>query len=258
MIKSYGTARRAMGVTVLMACSAAACAADYRFEASASYDRETVAGSFFENTDTMNLAGAWYFEPVSTEGVPLAEAAFLGRASRVSAVLARIDVLGTHLNAQAASVGYYFPDSMFYASAGLSRVENITAISSTVIEKDHRTAWSGQLGIAPLEGLLITTRIEEGGYEPNITARHVGKLSNSRFYAGSVTLVEPDVGDTFIALDFDYYLNSTASVGLGYADGAERWEIRGQKFFSERWALAASLHTDDFGDGVGVRITWRH
>ena len=243
---------------VLAAAPAAALADDYRFDAQGAFDWYQPSDDFFGDADTTNLTGTWYFAPVSTTDVPLAEAAFLGRSSRVSAVLARYELFGEHLNAQAASVGYYFPGTMFYASAGVQRIETLTALSSTFVQTEYDTAWFGQLGIAPLKGLLLTTSFQEDGYDPNITARYVGKLPNSHYYAGSVSLVEPDWGDTSFGLDFDYYFDHTASVGIGYADGAERWELRAQKFLSESWALGASVSTDDFGDGFGIRLTWRH
>ena len=73
-----------------------------------------------------------------------------------------------------------------------------------------------------------------------------------------MTLLEPDEGDTCFALDFDCYFNQTTSLGLGYADGAERCELRAQTFLSDSWALGASASTDVGGDGFGIRVTWRH
>ena len=87
-----------------------------------------------------------------------------------------MDLFDTHLESQAARVAYYIPNSMFYAAAGVARRQQVIALNSTQRITDHRTAWSGTLGVAPIDGLLITTDFQEGGYDLNLTARHVGKL----------------------------------------------------------------------------------
>jgi hypothetical protein len=232
---------------------------DYRFEVRAALDRDQPDGDFpGGDPQTLQLSGTWYFAPVSTEAVPLAEAAFLGKASNLSAVAARFEVFDEHLNAQAANIGYYFPGGLFFASAGVSRSQNITAINSQVVLKETNTRWFGALGVTPLDGLLVTTDFDENGYDPNITARHVGKLPNAHFYAGSVGVVKPDGGDTFFRLDFDYYFDDTTSAGIGYADGSEAITLRGRKFFSQAWALGVSAYTADGADGFNIEVTWRH
>ncbi len=243
---------------LLALAPAAALADDYRWEVRGDAGRDSTRGSLFTDVDTLSLAGSWYFKPVSTEGVPLAEAAFLGRASRLSVVAGRFEILDTQLNAQAASVGYYIPSTMFYAGAGVSRGQNITAINSTIVMREYDTTWFGTLGMTPVDGLLLTTNFEEDGYDPNLTARYVGKLPNDHFYAGSVSIVEPDQGDTSFGVDFDYFFNESTSAGVGYADAGDRWELRAEKFFSRTWAAGFSAHTADGGDGFGVHVTWRH
>jgi hypothetical protein len=259
----YMTKLRSLASVFLLALApAAAVAEDFRLEVQGGFDRDLPSGDTFGDFDTLTLAGTWYFAPVSTDGVPLAEAAFLGRASSLSAIAARFEwqfeSLDTHLNAQAARVGYYFPGTMFYAGVGVSRGQSITAISSTIVQKEYVTDWFGTLGIAPLDGLLITTDLQEHGYDPNITARYVGKLPNDHFYAGSVSMVDPDRGDTSFGLDFDYYFDESSSLGVGYADGDDQWELRAEKFFSKSWAFGVSASTADSGDGFGVHVTWRH
>ena len=233
---------------------AAALADDYRFEVKGTFDRFSTESDL----DVATLAGTWYFAPVSTDNVPLAEAAFLGRASSLSAIAAQVELVGIHLNAGSASVGYYIPGTMFYAGVGVSRNEDLIGLSSTMVLTEYNTTWSGTLGIAPLDGLLLTTDFQEHGYDPNITARYVGKLPNNHFYAGSVNLADnDDVGTTF-GLDFDYYFDDSTSLGLGFDDALNRWELRGEKFFSKSWAAGVSAYTADFDDGFGVHVTWRH
>src|SRR6187549_1729337 len=147
----FMTKLRSLAAALLFALApAAALADDYRFEVKGTFDRLSTDDNF----DIAALAGTWYFAPVSTDNVPLAEAAFLGRASSLSAVAAQAEFLGTHTNAQRASVGYYIPGTMFYAGAGVSHDEDIYLFSSTTVLTEYRTNWSGTLGIAPLDGLL--------------------------------------------------------------------------------------------------------
>jgi hypothetical protein len=250
--------RRWAPALLLTLVPAAALADDYRWEVRGSFDRALDSGYLFEDTDSLSLSGTWYFDPVATGEVPLAEAAYLGRASSLSAIVGRLEAFDTRLDAQGANVSYYLPGGLFYASASLSRSEYITALNSTTVLTEHDTYWSGMLGITPLAGLRITTSLREHGYDPNLTARHVGKLRNGHFYAGSVSIVEPDFGDTSFGLDFDYYLDESASLGVGYEDATERWQLRAEKFYAKTWAVGATAHTNRFGEGFGVHVTWRH
>lgn len=133
---------RYVAPALLLALSpVAALADDYRIEVDGAFLRDMPSGDTLGDANTWTLWSTWYFAPVSTHNVPLAEAAFLGRASNVTAVAARIgwkfESLDTHLNAQAAQVGYYIPNTMFYAAVGVSRGQSITAIDSTIVEKDR-------------------------------------------------------------------------------------------------------------------------
>lgn len=257
------TKLRARAPALLLALiPAAAFADDYRLEIEGTFRRDMPSGDdgFFGDIDSAMLAGTWYFAPVSTDKVPLAEAAYLGRASFLSAVVARVefDGLDTGLNGQGVNVGYYIPNTMFYAGVGVSHGQRITALNSTIVEKDYNTTMFGTLGIAPLDGLLVSTEFVEGGYTPNLTARYVGKLPNSHFYAGKVSLADPDGGDVSYGVDFDYYFNESTSLGVGYGSGGDRLELRAQKFFSTSWAAGISAYTAGGVDGFGVNVTWRH
>ena len=63
---------------------------------------------------------------------------------------------------------------MFYAEVGANHREYITGVSSTFVLTENDTSWFGAIGIAPLDGLLITTSLREREYDPNLTARYVG------------------------------------------------------------------------------------
>ena len=240
---------------------AAALADDYRLEIQGTFSRDTPSeDGLIGDIDSAGLAGTWYFAPVSTDNVPLAEAAYLGRASYVSAGVASVefDGIDTRLNGQGVSVGYYIPNSMFFAAVGVSHGEGITALNSTIVETDYNTTWFGRVGITPFDGLQITTGFDDNGYDPNIDARYVGKLPNNHYYAGRVSLVDPDGGDLTYGLDFDYYFNASTSVGVGYGEAGDRLELRAEKFFSKSWAAGLSAYTAGGINGFGAHVTWRH
>ena len=238
---------------------AAALADDYRFEVKGTFDRDQTDSFLSDHVDTASLFGSWYFKPVSTDGVPLSEAAFLGRASNLTAGVGYVDgFVGTELDSLAGAINVYIPNTMFFAGVAGSRSEVVYAVNSTTALKDYVTTWQGTLGVAPIDGLLITTTIPEGRYDPNFTARHVGKLPNGHFYAGSVSVVDSELDDTSFGLGFDYYLDDSTSLGASYDDFRGRWQLRGEKFFTKDWAAGASVFTDDYSSGFGINVTWRH
>ena len=257
------TKLRGLAPALLLALAPAVVLADdYQFEVKGALGRDTPSAddSLFGDITGVSLAGTWYFAPVSTDNVPLSEAAYLGRASFVSAGVASADIdgLDTRLNGQGVHVGYYIPNTMFYAVLGVSHGEGITAVNSTTVETGYNTTIFGRLGLTPLDGLLVSTEFSEGGYVPNVDARYVGKLPNSHYYAGRVSLVDPDGGDLSYGLDFDYYFDATTSVGLGFGEAGSRWELRAEKFFMKSWAAGVSAYTASGVNGFGVNVTWRH
>ena len=258
MIKPHKSLQLLAALLSLAAAPDVCLADDYRAEAQLSYVQLEGAGDL--DLDAYWIQGRWFFAPVKTDGLPLAEAAFLGRASSVSVAAARFESSfrdqGNHVNSQAASLEYYIPGTMFFAGVSASRGQNVTVIDS-IVRKEYDTTWSGTLGIAPLDGLLVTTELQEDGYDPNVTARYVGKLPNAHYYAGTVSLVDPDQGDASFGLAFDYYFDDTLSAGLAYEDAGESATARMRKFFSPRFSLGGSYTTNDFSDTFGIDVAWR-
>lgn len=229
---------------------AAAHADDYRAELDLSFDRATFDGDAVPDADVFNLAGTWYLEPVPTDGLPLAEAAFLDRASFVNAGIARFDAGGDEFNAFGASFGYYVPDTIFFGRIGVVKFDDDLGL-------DDDTIVNGTFGIAPFDGLLVTTDFDEDGWDPNATAKYVGKLGNGHWYAASITAVHPDDDDTNIGIGFDYFLDATFSVGASVDE--HRWTVRAEKFFAPDFAVGVRAYTgdDDEGDGFGATVRWR-
>lgn len=229
---------------------------EYRGEVKGSFMHDRSDNDVIDHVNIWQLSGAYYFDPVKTDGVPLSEAAFLGKAGSLSANAVRIDIAGEQLDAGGASIDYYMPDTMFYGRLSVQRNASLR-VSSVSSRTDHETVWSGAFGITPLEGLLLTTSATEHGWDPNVTARYVHKLPNGHFYAANVSFVDPDGGDSNVALDFDYFLDATFKIGAGYSEGGDKFTVRTEKFFTPRFALGAQAFTADNDDRAGIDVTWR-
>jgi hypothetical protein len=234
-------------VAGMLACgSLSAFADDYRAEVQLTGQRVNPDGPA-SDVDTFAATGTYYLAPVHTDGLPLSEAAFLDKSSYVSAGAAHVDV-GDDAEFYAANFGYYVPDTMFFGRLGVARSE---------FRGGGETNFNGTFGITPFEGLLLTTSFDEDGWDPNISAKYVGKMANSHFYAITATAVDPDKGDTDVGIGFDYYLDTTFSVGAGYGSAADSWSLRAQKFFTKSFAVGGYLTTSNHADGFGASVTWR-
>jgi hypothetical protein len=223
--------------------SATALADDYRAQVRLTADR-------YEGDRTLGANGTWYFDRVTTDALPLAEAAFLERSSYASVAASHFEPDGDFDDADAfsASVGYYAPDTIFFARLGASRVDTGAG---------GDTAWNGSVGITPFDGLQLTTDFDEGGWDPNVTAKYVGRTGNGHWYLVNARAVDPDAGDLYVSLDVDYFLDLTFKVGAGFNDGLDRWTARAEKFFTPRFAVGGSLYMDDGGDGLSAHVSWR-
>jgi hypothetical protein len=186
---------------------------------------------------------------VRTDGLPLAEAAFLNKSSFVTAAATRSEIGDEKIDIYGASIGYYMPDTMFYGRLGFTYADDLSP--------GDRSNVNGTFGITPFDGLLLTTNFDEHGWDPNVAAKYVGKMANSHFYAITASAFDPDQGDTNVGLDFDYFLDTTLSVGAGYGSASDSISLRAQKFFTPSFAVGGHVTTSDDGDGFGASVAWR-
>lgn len=231
----------------MLACAAAQ-ADDYRFELGASFD--SLALDDAPDADVFTIGGTFYLKPVPTDGLPLSEAAFLDRSSFVNVTFARLDFAGDNPDVLDASFGYYIPNTMFYGRIGVTKTDDDIGL-------DDDTNVNGTFGVAPIHGLLVTTDFDEDGWDPNATAKYVGKLGNDHYYAATVSVHDPDNDDLDIGLNFDYFLDHTLSVGGGISSGNDTFSVQAEKFFMPNFAVGGRLYTSDAGDGLGATVKWR-
>jgi hypothetical protein len=231
-----------------MALPTMAAADAYRAQLDLSFDRTLLNGDDLPDADVFGLGGTYYLEPVGTDAVPLSEAAFLGRSSYLRAGVARSEWNHEKLDVFGARIGYYLPDTIFYGELGFTDLDDFDG---------DRSQFSGALGIAPFDGLLLTSRFDEDGWDPNLRARYVGKFPNAHFFAASVELYEDADDDRDLAVGFDYYFDSTFSAGVGVSENST--QVRVEKFFTPRFSVGAhaDIGDDDLSDGFGARISWR-
>ena len=229
--------------------SASAFADDYRAEVDVSVDRTEFDDSAFDHAQAFSAAGTYYLAPVRTDGLPLGEAAFLNRSSFASVGAVRSEFDDEKIDFYGASLGYYLPDTIFFGRLGFTYADDRSP--------GDRSNFNGTFGVTPFDGLLVTTDFDENGWDPNVTAKYVGKMANSHYYAVSATAVDPDEGDTDVGLDFDYFFDNTFSVGAGFGSAADTVRLRAQKFFTPSFAVEGRLSTGDVGDGFGASVSWR-
>lgn len=243
---------------ILRACLAgafalplAAQADDYRFELGAGFDRfDPDSDDEFDldpDIDSIAVSGTFYLKPVPTDGVPLAEAAFLNRSSFISAAAQRFDDGDGNFDVFGANFGYYIPNTIFYGEVGVLKFDDADAGDDTLV--------TGRIGITPIDGLLVSSAFDEDGWNPNVTARYVGKFDFGNFYAAGLTVVDPDGGDLTISADFDYFFDHTFSVGGSL--GEDIVSIRAEKFFAPNFSVGGRVYSADEGDGFGAFVKWR-
>jgi len=223
-----------------------ACAEDFRVEVKGSYDKIDFEG-IDDDADVLSATGTFYFKPVPTDGMPVAEAAYITRASYASVTAQTLELGGEDVNAFAADVGYHIPNSIFFARLG---------IIDSDFSGDDETNVNGTFGVVPIPRLFFGTDFSDDGWDPNVRARYAGQFSNSRWYAASVMLADPDDGDTDLGFEFDYYLDKF-SLGGGLHSGSDLWVVRAEFTLPHGFALRGRIYGDDGGDGLGLTLTWR-
>ena len=283
----------------LVACavfSLPAFAEPYQWEVEGQYQKEDRTSSLSSSADKYNLWGKYYWSPVATDQGPLAEAAFLSRASNISLALGRDsysidsrydytcaegpDCRARHYGSSAdntqATLGfeYYLPESWLYFAGRYQYSDRSSDVrlgvngqdTSYQYTSDH-DYWSASVGITPLEGWLLAAEFGEGGYgslfegEANVSSKYLWQFGGNRALNLEATYFI-DNGYNDWQVGADYYFNNTLSLGASYGDD-ETAEIRLQKFVTDSIALEAS-YTDfgsrygvDQGDGFSLGLTAR-
>ena len=259
----------------------------YRSEISLDYlrrDREALPDS---ESDTWRVSGTYYFSPVNTASHPLAEAAFLEKASNLSVSYLHeewdySDTYGSfHYETSVteedlnADIELFIPNTMFYVAAGMTRDESkyrttvfymeddLNPGVETDTETDGDNSWHGSLGVTPIDGLLIWSDFYEDvdlDEHWNLNAKYVTDWNgNAINIEGGYNDYD---GDYSIYVVSDYYLDRTFSVGTGVSyidadDSDNSYILRTRKFFTDRFSIHANYISSDFIDTYNIGIDVR-
>lgn len=255
--------------------SSLATASPYQTDITASYID-------FDGSDDYSLRAARYFAPVTSSGYPLAEAAFLGRASSLYLDYDRLDDVYGSRDRVNIGLGYYIPDSILYVGAN---VVHISELDDGFESDASDTDWGLTLGVAPIDGLLVATSYrmaplmyaphstqlmhyfagteEEGNrYDLNLSAKYVAQLDGDTAIKLTGTYADQRWGN-MVSLGADYFVDPTFSVGAWFEDlgspfMSNGYGIRTEKFFKQQFSAQAwYVDYDDFSVwsiGAGMRF----
>lgn len=231
--------------------SGSALAQDFQWEASAGY-------TDLDGDSVLDAQVSYFLDRVATKGHPLAEAAFLERASNFTLGYADAD------DADSDTIGitgeFYF--DQLYLRGGYASTDAAGTDIDTI---------SARVGWVIADGLRVAAGVDRvdfdvpGVDESNdvvVEAKYVTKLSGETALnvEGSVTFLD-QADDEVFALSGDYYFNSALSVGaaLSFADDDNNYGVNARYFFTPVLSITASYNTVNDGDDdvFGARLTLR-
>jgi hypothetical protein len=225
--------------------------------------------------DTFFINGKYYLNGVQVKNAPLAEAAFLDKASNIGLGYANasgdgdedIDVFGV-------SGEFFIPNTQFYVSGVINQVD---------FGDDDNTGYAFEVGYLPINGLLLAVgaadenvdpvQVVNYGFVPNLLnavtvgddtavslrAKYVTQIGNHYTNFEGLTYFGDE---TTYRLAADLYIDPTLGVGVSIADSTEDnsdtiFGLRAQKFFTPTIAAGLNYTTTDGVDSFGINGTFR-
>jgi Putative general bacterial porin len=223
----------------------------YQFETSVAYS------DYYDGLMTSTeLIGTYYFSQVSTDATPLAEAAFLGKNSSINLSYFRSesdDFDG--LDSTSVSASFFIPNSIFFVGVGYE-------------EDDDENNATLNLGITPVDGLLITTQHDKEAdeYNENLYAKYVILLNGDRALNLEAAVEKNEGADRndYLLLG-DFYFSRYFSLGAAFSDDevGNTYGLTMQHFFADNASIKAEYYHidtntdyDEFYDNFGSRNIW--
>lgn len=263
----------------------------YQFEANGSYEYANLDDG---KGNSGVITGKYYFNPVQTRQAPLAEAAFLNKASNLGGGYAYSKLKDDEgfgdlqFNILGVQGEFYIPDSQFYLSGALHRTNLKTTIKGMGSDSHKGDGYSLEAGFLPIHGLLLAVGVADlsDSLNPVQVAQYgfINNLSNAALVSGdnndtAVSLRAKYVSqiggyytnlealsyigdETSYRLGADLYLDPTLSIGLSFADATAKdsdsvFNLRAQKFITPQFALGVGYSTTDGADAYGLNGTLR-
>lgn len=223
-------------------------------------DNGSSSGSF-------GVDGKYYFNPVQTRNAPLAEAAFLDRASNVGAKYQYDEVGDDERHQYGVSAEYFVPNSDFYVSGNVGRDDRKYAGG---VDFDE-TVYGAEVGYLPAPGLLIAAGIRgydndyDDGVDPTLRAKYVTTLSNGKDINLEAGAAFGDLDEYNLAAD--YFIDKTLSVGVDYyskdngPSDTNEFGVSARKFFTPQVSLEGRVGFGEVGNNdynkFGVAAKYR-
>lgn len=234
----------------------------YQAEVGGQYSR--IDNDHGKDLNQFGANGTYYFNPVQVRNSPLAEAAFLDRASNVNANVDYANNSGNRNTQYGAGVEYYVPNSDFYVGGNVGRSEyKVSGFSST-----KTTTYGAEVGYLPAPGLLIAAGAQgydtkDGGDDVNPTLR--AKLVTTAPNGHDLNLEARGVfgsGDNKqYSAGADYYIDKSFSVGADYlknkAIDQDEWGIRARKFVDQNLSVEGRVGLGDNFDTYTIGANYR-
>ena len=235
------------------------------------YQAEVGASAGFIDPDrgsssgTFGVDGTYYFKDVQTVDGPLAEAAFINRASNVNLHYDYKDVGDNEAHRYGVGGEYFVPNSNWYFSGDLSRED----VKRKYSGKNDTTLYSAEVGYFVTPNLLIAAGVKgydndfHDGTDPTIRAKYVAPLSNGAAINLEAAAAFGDLDEYSLAAD--YYFDKTFSVGVDYYDNdlttQEEFGIKARKFFTPQFSLEGRVGFGEVGNNdynsFGVAAKYR-
>ena len=213
-----------------------------------------------DNSDSVNTFGVdatYYFNPVTDNNAPLAEAGFMNRAGNVGVRVATNDA-DNETTTYGIGAEYYVPNTDFYVSGKVGRNE--------VDQGSSSTNYGAEVGYLPAPNFLIAAGIvrtkvnDDSNTDPSIRAKYVTRVGQHdwNFEAGGVFGDNDDYH-----FQADYYVDNTFSIGGKYrnvdygANNVDTFGVVARKFINQQTSVQGELGFGDDANTVGIRGTYR-
>ena len=219
--------------------------------------------------NAFGVDGTYYFNPVQTRNAPLAEAAFLDRASNVNAHATFADRGDLDDNTYGVGAEIFVPNSDFYLSGNVSQNEKERFNLLGQKYDFDTTYYAAEVGYLPAPGLLIAAGLKgydndnDDGVDPTLRAKYVTTLSNGKDINLEAGAAFGDLDEYNLAAD--YFIDKTLSIGADYSNNdlknQSEFGINARKFINQQVSLEGRVGfgEDDNNDynSFGVSAKYR-
>ena len=208
-----------------------AMAQDYQWEVSGGY---TIVDDI--DVDVFAATGTYHWQQVSTQGQPLAEAAFLENVGGLSLNYQLVDFDFGDADQWDVAADYYFTSGLYLAGR----------FSTPEFGDD---TFGASIGFKPVNGLLLAVDVDDNGDDID----YAGRVKYVAKFAGETAVgVDVVIGEDAYMLGGNYYFNSSFDVGanLSVNDDLDSsvLNLEAKYFFAPNVWASANYGSDFFGD----------